>query len=103
MSTKKSLSEVVQAPNLNENELNTLERFINSKSTELDLVKKILAYYSENMKDITNIDPKGNVGLQTVARQEAYGSFISMSSLFDKDIEEYIKKPEVKKAISPWQ
>ena len=37
----------------------------------MKVIEKILNESIADLKDITNIDPKGNMGLQTLARQEA--------------------------------
>lgn len=57
--------------NLEEKELNALVTMVNSAPAGLPVLKKIFEFYIDDLGNIENIDPKGNVGLQTCARQEA--------------------------------
>lgn len=101
--SKQNLSQVVSRPNFSQDEEATLTRFAESGSKELTLVKNILSYYIEDLGNIMNIDPKGNMGLQSLARQEAFGVVSSIAKLFTPDIIEHMQKSETKKTISPWR
>ncbi len=56
---------------LDENEVNVLESLQRSNMPGFEVVKKIFKLNMEDLESIENIDPKGNVGLQTCSRQEA--------------------------------
>jgi hypothetical protein len=49
----------------------TLDSLLGSGAPGLALMRRIFDHYVDDLGDVRNIDPKGNVGLQTVARQEA--------------------------------
>jgi hypothetical protein len=52
-------------------EHNALEQFEQSGANYVRVIEKIFAGAINELKDINNIDPKGNMGLQALARQEA--------------------------------
>lgn len=103
--SEKNLSTVneIVKPNFSENETALLERFKASGASDAELVKKIIVFYMDEMKDIMKIDPKGNMGLQALARQEAYKMLSAIAEIIYPDIVEYSTKPEVKAAINPWR
>ena len=57
--------------NLDQNEVNALEQFEGSGMNAVPVIKKILEKSIDFLGDIANIDPKGNMGLQTLANQNA--------------------------------
>lgn len=57
--------------NLDQNEIDALEKFEGSGMNAVGVIKKILQYAIDDLGNIENIDPKGNMGLQTLANQNA--------------------------------
>jgi hypothetical protein len=57
--------------NLDQNETNALEQFEGSGMNAVAVIKKILDTAISFLGSIENIDPKGNMGLQTLANQNA--------------------------------
>lgn len=57
--------------NLDPNEVNALEHFEGSGMPAVAVIKKILQFSITRLDSIENIDPKGNMGLQTLANQNA--------------------------------
>ena len=56
---------------LEDDELAALEGLVRQGGTGIYAVKRIFAVAIENLGDIRNIDPKGNMGLQALAAQNA--------------------------------
>lgn len=56
---------------LEQDEVDALENLVNSGSTGVAVLKKIIKLHIEELESVRNIDPKGNMGLQTLARQNA--------------------------------
>ena len=85
---------------LSDEEVTLLQRF--SLASEAPVIKKIVKHYLKDLESILNVDPKGNMGLQTLARQEAYKYLIE---IFDKIFQEPVipgrQKP--KEALSQWR
>lgn len=75
---------------ISDDERLVIQRFIASNKPAWALVRKVLALHLEELKDIKKIDLKGNVGLQTCARSNAYD--ILSDILTDLDIAEPISK-----------
>ena len=98
-----SLANALTKPNLSEGEQATLERFRESNSHDLVLIKKLMVFYMEDLKNIMNIDPKGNVGLQTCSRQEAFKVVNAVAEIISPDIAKFAEKKEVKEGISQWR
>lgn len=75
---------------ISDDERLAIQRFIASNKPAWDLVRKVLSLHLEELRDIKKIDLKGNVGLQTCARSNAYD--ILSDILRDLDIGEPISK-----------
>lgn len=75
---------------VSDEERDIIRRFIASNKQAWALVLKVLALHLEELRDIKKIDLKGNVGLQTCARSNAYD--ILSDILTDLDIAEPISK-----------
>jgi hypothetical protein len=75
---------------VSDEEREIIRRFIASNKQAWALVLKVLALHLEELRDIKKIDLKGNVGLQTCARSNAYD--ILSDILTDLDIAEPISK-----------
>lgn len=75
---------------ISDDERLVIQRFIASNKSAWALVRKVLALHLEELRDIKKIDLKGNVGLQTCARSNAYD--ILSDILTDLDIAEPISK-----------
>lgn len=56
---------------LEESELKALEQFVGSGANYVKVIAKIFNVAIEDLKNIENVDPKGNMGLQTLSRQDA--------------------------------
>lgn len=59
---------------LQPDESKALENFAASGHQAYPVMKKIFKYYMDDLESVLNIDPKGNMGLQALARQEAYNT-----------------------------
>ena len=75
---------------ISDDEREIVRRFIASNRQAWALVQKVLGLHLDELKDIKKIDLKGNVGLQTCARSNAYD--ILSDILTDLDIAEPISK-----------
>lgn len=90
--------------NLDQGEDTALEQFVGSGANYVKVIKKIFDFYLDDMKNIENIDPKGNVGLQTTSRQQA---FTQLKNIRDTIFPEFSEKtpatPGGKPEISKWR
>lgn len=57
--------------NLEQEDSLILERFAKSNSSDVKVIKKIFDFYINDLRDVRNIDPKGNMGLQALGAQLA--------------------------------
>lgn len=88
---------------LEENEENVLASLQNSAMPGFKVVEKIFKLNMEDLESIENIDPKGNMGLQTLARQEALKT---LKDIYQKVFGSTVKTVGVsgeKKKIGPYQ
>lgn len=88
--------------NLAQDDIDAIQALVSQKSLGVVALKKVVEYYMNDLLDIRNIDPKGNMGLQTLAAQRAHET---LSSIFG-DI--YLIEPGSPKAgagekISQWR
>lgn len=67
--------------NLDENDSGALANLEASGAKGVDVLKKVFQFYMEDLMSINNIDPKGNMGLQALARQEAYGTLCEIAEI----------------------
>lgn len=66
-------------------ERKTLESFVAQRGAGVELIKEIIEFHLSDLIDIRNIDPKGNVGLQTCSRQIAYDTLEQIFSVIFSD------------------
>jgi len=88
---------------LDENEENVLESLQRSNMPGFKVVEKIFKTNMEELESIANIDPKGNVGLQTCSRQEALKT---LKEIYEKVFGSTVKNVGVageKKKFGPYQ
>jgi hypothetical protein len=79
-------------------QVDILERFAREKSTPALLIKEVLKAHLNDLINVMNVDKKGNVGLQTCARQEAAMTIQSiLDNIFPDDELRSIVKPNEKK------
>lgn len=90
--------------NLTPEQVNALEQHSNSGANGVKIIKAILTFYIEDLINIDNIDPKGNMGLQTLARQEAKKTLVEVRDLIFPELSEDMKKatPGAEK-MSQWR
>lgn len=81
--------------NLEKNEEDALASMIASGGNHIPVLRKLFSQAIDDLKDITNIDPKANVGLQTCARQEAVKQLIEIESKIFPDPSTVKKEPGV--------
>ncbi len=70
---------------LDQNEVNALEQLAGSGMNAYGVLKKIFKHYISDLESVRNIDPKGNMGLQTLARQEALKTVEEIAELLFPD------------------
>lgn len=80
--------------NLDQGEETSLEQFVGSGANYVKVIEKIFTFYLEDLKNIQNIDPKGNMGLQTLARQEAFGNLEEIRNIIFPGLAERKKLEE---------
>lgn len=76
--------------NLQIEEQNALAQFVGSGANYVRVIEKIFAEAINDLKDINNIDPKGNMGLQALARQEAVKTILEIKDAIFPDQAEKI-------------
>lgn len=79
---------------LDEKEINTLAAFSSKGGADVDALKKLFRLGEADLIDIRNIDPKGNVGLQTCARQEAQKILAQIKQIVFPESEIRMEKPK---------
>jgi hypothetical protein len=88
--------------NLAQEDVDAIQALVSQKSLGVLAFKKVLEYYMNELKDIRNIDPKGNMGLQTLAAQLAYEKLEDFfKSIFL--IEASTMKPDAGSKMSQWR
>jgi len=80
--------------NLDKNEEDALGALILQGGNSVAVLKKIFTLAIEDLKDITNVDSKGNMGLQTLARQLAVEKMIIVRDLIFQEVQ---TKPFIEK------
>lgn len=70
----------------------------------MKVIEKVFKEGITDLKDINNVDPKGNMGLQTLARQEAVKILVEIAEMIFPDQEKLKTSagPQEKK-ISKWR
>lgn len=88
--------------NLDQNESDALEQFEKSGANSVAVIRKIFEAGIDELKDVENIDPKGNMGLQSLARQEAVKIVRGLRDIIFPELAKKETKPgEPKK--NPWR
>lgn len=92
---------------LDENEIQALGNLSTSGTKGYEVMKKIFKSQINDLASVMNIDPKGNVGLQTCARQLAYEMLADVAEAIFPDEMKKIQASKVPgtgdKPISPWR
>lgn len=79
---------------LDANEVQALQQFEASGMNAVKVIKKIFDLATADLQNIENIDPKGNMGLQALARQEAVAWVRELGGLvFGRSVENS-RKPD---------
>jgi len=89
--------------NLDENEQNALATFNNSGQNAIQVMKKIFTFYIEDLESVKNIDPKGNMGLQSLARQEALKIVEEMRDIIFPDLAGPAQRVPAEQKISQYR
>lgn len=96
--------------NLDESESEALANLAASGVNGYDVMKKIIQFYMRDLASILNVDPKGNIGLQTLARQHSYETISEIAeTLFPEDAQAIRGARNLAgtetgdKKISPWR
>lgn len=76
---------------LDENEAADLANVAQSGAKGYGVMKKIFQSHMAELTSVMNIDPKGNIGLQTLARQHAYETISEMAEMFFPEDAEAIR------------
>lgn len=100
MIVKKELE--LEKMDLDDSEESIIERMSENSTSEVKLIKKIIIFHLDRLRNIMLIDNKGNVGLQTCSRQEAYNALDKMFQQMFPTKQDPVKKSTEKK-ISTWQ
>lgn len=77
--------------NIDQNESNALEAFASSGANYVKVIEKVFKFAIDDLKDITQIDPKGNMGLQALSRQEAVTHLIAIRDVIFPSVENKVK------------
>lgn len=92
---------------LDENEIQALGNLSTSGTSGYGVMKKVFKSQINDLSSVMSIDPKGNVGLQTCARQLAYEMLCDVAEVIFPDEMKNIKASKVTgtgdKPISPWR
>lgn len=88
---------------LEPNESSAIANFAASGHQAYPVLKKIFKYYQDELESVRNIDPKGNMGLQSLARQEALKILDDISNEIFPDISPPRRKEEPGKKISQYR
>lgn len=92
---------------LDENEIQALGNLSSSGMKGYEVMKKIFKSQINDLSSVMSIDPKGNVGLQTCARQLAYEMLADVAEVIFPDEMKKIQASKVPgtgdKPISPWR
>ena len=92
---------------LDDNEIQALGNLAGSGVNGYGVMKKIFKSQIADLSSVMNIDPKGNVGLQTCARQLAYEMLCDVAEVIFPDEAGKIKAQKTPatgdKPISQWR
>lgn len=91
--------------NLDQNEINALEQFEASGMNAVAVIKKIFNFHIAELDSIKNIDPKGNMGLQSLANQNALEAVEGIRDTVFQTVAQKKKVPiaEPEKTKSQWR
>lgn len=67
---------------LNEEEKNLLKTFPQTSPPTVAIFKKIFTHYIGELESVRKIDPKGNMGLQTLAAQRSLETLEEIQKVF---------------------
>lgn len=87
---------------LTQEQEDALSQHSQSGAKGIVLIKKIFEHYTQDLADITNIDMKGNLGLQTLARSTALDTIKEMQKLIFPEMFVAEKKNE-DTPVSQWR
>ncbi len=86
---------------LSAEEQEMISSLIKQKSAGVQVIEKVIKYYLEQLRDIRNIDSKGNMGLQTLANQNAHELLLDIfNEMFPSLV---AQQRAVKPKMSQWQ
>ncbi len=92
---------------LDENEIQAIGNLATSGANGYAVMKKVFKSQINDLSSVMSIDPKGNVGLQTCARQLAYEMLCEVAETIFPDEAGKIKASKLPavgdKPISPWR
>lgn len=89
---------------LSENDSESIKNLAESGSKGYTVIKNLFQDVLSDLNAISNIDPKGNVGLQTCSRQEAYKYLLDVAEIIFPD--QGFKPKEIKtvdNTLSKWR
>lgn len=94
--------------NLDENDSNALATLESTGAKGIEVQKKVFQYYMDDLSSVNNIDSKANMGLQALARQEAYKTLCEIAEIFFPSEASKIRASmpgtgDGKKPISKWR
>lgn len=85
---------IIEKIKLNDDESSALENFARSGQQAYPVLKKIFKHYIGDLESVRNIDSKGNMGLQALARQNALESLEEIEEQIFPDVAPARRKPE---------
>lgn len=82
--------------NLDENKSNAIEKLMGVGGAGVEALKELFQAAEAELRDVSNIDPKGNMGLQTLAAQKALETVVELKAHVFPElvVREAGKKPE---------
>lgn len=89
---------------LTQSERDSIKHLLTTGGDIVKIIEKIFDFYIADLRDIDNIDPEGNMGLQSLARQHAWRAVegIKCDILSREWPDEKNKKNKNDKKISQW-
>ena len=89
---------------LNEEEKNLLKTFPQTSPPTVAIFKKIFTHYIGELESVRKIDPKGNMGLQTLAAQRSLETLEEIQKVFIQETETGVaQQPNEQVKKNPYQ
>lgn len=88
---------------LEQNKADTLAAFVKGGGAGVEALWDLFSAAERELRDVLKIDPKGNMGLQTLARQQAVEMLLEIRDVIFTGVLPQDREKEDRPEISKWR